>query len=233
MHPSAYQAMARCIEKYVPKDRRLTVVDFGSRTVRERRKHMTHRALLADHDCEVIGVDIIDGINVDVVMKKPYRLPMKTNSADVVLSGQVFEHIPFFWASLLEVARVLKPGGHFLMTVPSRGHVHTIVDCWRYYPDGVRAMAAFAGLEVREVHTDFPPKREDGHHHYERIDEVDHYWGDTVGVLQKTEKYPTRRIALIRRPLLWWANSASKSFVSTRDARAGLPGARQRQKAAG
>ena len=83
------------------------------------------------------------------------------------------------------------------MTVPSRGHVHTIARLpWCYYPDGVRAMAAFAGLEVREVHTDFPPKREDGHHHYERIDEVDHYWGDTVGVLQKTEKYPTRRIAL-------------------------------------
>lgn len=208
--------MARSIGTYVPKDRRVTVVDFGSWTS-QRRTKMTHRQLLADHDCDVIGVDIRDGINVDVVMEKPYRLPMKTNSADVVLSGQVFEHIPFFWASALEIARVLKPGGHFLMTVPSRGHVHTGVDCWRYYPDGVRAMAAFAGLEVREARTDFPPK-ENGRHRYDRIDDVNHYWGDTVAVMQKPGRYP-RHISLMRAPLLWWANRAAESFVSAKDVR--------------
>lgn len=216
MHRSALALMARQIGTYVPKDRRITVLDFGSRTV-QRSKQPTHRQLLADHDCEVIGVDVLDGTNVDVVMAKPYRLPMRANSVDVVLAGQVFEHIPFFWASALEIARVLKPEGHFLMTVPSRGHVHFKVDCWRYYPDGVRAMAAFAGLDVCEVHTDFPPKA-DGRLRYDRIDAVNHYWGDTVAVMQKPHRYP-RHISLMRAPLLWWANRAATSFVSTTEAR--------------
>lgn len=231
MHPSAYEEMARCIAKYVPTDGKITVVDFGSRSS-ARRMSMTHRQLLADYDCDVIGVDIVEGNNVDIVMKKPYRLPMKSNSADVVLSGQVFEHIPFFWASLLEIARVLKPEGHFLMTVPSRGHVHTGVDCWRYYPDGVRAMAAFAGLEVREVHTDFPPGRQ-GRHRYKLIDEADHYWGDTVGVFQKPRGYASRRVSLMRGPLLWWANQAAKSFVSTGDVRTQRRAARAGRKTDG
>ena len=57
-------------------------------------------------------------------MEKPYRIPVKSGSFDIVLSGQVFEHVPLFWASLLEIARVMKPEGYFFLTVPSRGHVH-------------------------------------------------------------------------------------------------------------
>ena len=133
------------------------MVDFGSGTSQKRlNEGMTHRELLADYDVELIGVDVVDRLNVDIVMERPYRVPMKSNSVDVVISGQVFEHIPFFWASVLEISRLLKPGGIFIVTVPSRGHPHTEVDCWRYYSDGIRAMATFAGLEVRQAQTDFP-----------------------------------------------------------------------------
>jgi SAM-dependent methyltransferase len=219
--------MARCVDTYLPRDRRCTVVDFGSFTY-PRRRRMTHRNLLAEHDCEVIGVDIRPGLNVDLVMEKPYRLPMRANSVDVVMSGQVFEHIPFFWASMLEIARVLKSGGLFLMTAPSRGHQHTPVDCWRYYPDGVRAMAAFAGLEVVEVRTDFPPRVGDtspdsvtrgvrpGHHDFGAIDMENRYWGDTVAVIRKPEDYPSLRLALVRAPLLWWANRSADAALPPR-----------------
>jgi SAM-dependent methyltransferase len=207
VHASAYEQMSWCIDTYLPKGRRYHVVDFGSYSSRQRQA-MTHRELLSGHDCRITGVDIRPGTNVDVVMPKPYRVPLRSNSVDVVLSGQVFEHIPFFWASMLEIARVLRHGGLFLMTAPSRGHTHTAVDCWRYYPDGVRAMAAFAGLEVREVFTDFPPMRR-GRHRYWRIDMAHRYWGDTVGVLEKTRRYPSVPLWLARRPLLWWANRAA------------------------
>lgn len=209
----------------MPKDRHYRVVDFGSYSSRER-SAMTHRALLADHDCEIVGVDIRAGRNVDVVMTEPYRLPMKSNSVDVVMSGQVFEHIPFFWASMLEIARVLKPHGVMMMTVPSRGHVHTSVDCWRYYPDGLRAMAAFSGLVLREARTDWPPRerdidpdvprRQQGRHHYKGIDTENRYWGDTVGVFEKPAKYPSLRLSLIRRPLLWWANRTAADALPPR-----------------
>jgi ubiquinone/menaquinone biosynthesis C-methylase UbiE len=45
-------------------------------------------------------------------MAKPYRLPLRSNSVDVVVSGQAFEHIPFVWVSITEIARVLRRGGH-------------------------------------------------------------------------------------------------------------------------
>jgi SAM-dependent methyltransferase len=214
MHPSAYRRMAECVEKYLPKDRRHVVLDFGSYSAKPHLE-MTHRELLAQHDCELVGVDIRGGDNVDVVMKKPYRIPMKANSVDAVLSGQVFEHIPFFWASMLEITRVLKPGGHFIMTAPSRGHIHMAMDCWRYYPDGVHAMGAFAGLEVLEAFTDFPPTQ-GVRHDFGAIDAKEQYWGDTVGVFRKPEDHPSWRLALVREPLLWWANRAGDQMARPR-----------------
>jgi SAM-dependent methyltransferase len=218
VHQSAYENMRRCIADFVPTDRRLTVVDFGSGTNPKRfEQGMTHAALFADYDVEMIGIDVAKRLNVDIVLTRPYRVPLKSNSVDVVVSGQTFEHIPFFWASMLEIARLLKPGGIFIMTVPSRGHPHTKVDCWRYYDDGVRALAAFTGLRVRRARTDFPTKKEGPGRIYELISDVDveGYWGDTVGVLQKPKNYPTRRMALVRGPVVWWANRISKVFVSS------------------
>jgi SAM-dependent methyltransferase len=205
VHPSAHAAMAYCVKQYMPPDRHYRVVDFGSRL--SRGQTLTHRDLLGGHDCEITGIDIRDGRNVDVVMDKPYRVPLPRSSADVIFAGQVFEHVPFFWASMLELARVLKRGGYLFMTVPSRGHVHSYYDCWRYYPDGLRAMAAFSGLQLCEAYTDFPPTKEGRKSHdYGAIDARDAYWGDTVGVFMKSERYPSARIAVVRWVVRWWAN---------------------------
>lgn len=221
MHTSALNAMRRCVADFVPADRPIRVVDLGSATNEERMEAgMTHGALFAEYDAEVIGLDIIEGPNVDRVLGKPYKLPLRSNSVDVVVSGQVFEHIPFFWASLLEIARILKPGGVFLMTVPSRGHKHMLVDCWRYYDDGVRAMGAFSGLVVREAHTDYP-KRVKGPERIFEVEtnaDVEGYWGDTVGVLQKPTGYPTRRMAIVRGPVVWWANRTAGIFTDSVEA---------------
>jgi SAM-dependent methyltransferase len=200
--------MALCVQRYMHAGKRYRVVDFGSRI--SPKQSLTHRQLLDGHDCEYTGVDIQAGRNVDLVMKKPYRVPLKSNIADVVFAGQVFEHIPFFWASVLELARVMKPGGYLFLTVPSRGHLHSKYDCWRYYPDGLRAMAAFTGLELREAHTDFPPNRPSTRprprHDFAKIDTGNYYWGDTVGVFQKPARYPAVKIAILRAVVLWWAN---------------------------
>jgi len=196
--------MAQLIARYLRPDVHYSVVDLGSRT--SGRQTMTHRDLFAGHSCTITGVDIAAGRNVDLVMEQPYRLPLKSNSADVVISGQAFEHIPFFWASLLEISRVVKPNGLVFITAPSRGHVHTEIDCWRYYPDGMRAMASFAGLTVLEAHTDFPPIVGRRRHDYGSIDTSYHYWGDTVGVFRKPARRPRVRLALVRTVVVRWAN---------------------------
>ncbi|WP_042429379.1 methyltransferase domain-containing protein [Streptacidiphilus anmyonensis] len=203
MHRSAYEHMELCVREYMPKDGRHRVVDLGSRI--SPKQTLTHRSLLTEYDIEYVGVDIQDGPNVDKVMKKPYRIPVKSGSADFVFSGQAFEHIPFPWASMLEIARILKPGGHAFITAPSRGHVHDAQDCWRYYPDGYRAMAAYSGLDLREAYTDFPPKNGIWHQ-YGEIDTKNAYWGDSVGVFRKGDRYHPFPLFVLREVTLLWAN---------------------------
>ena len=94
------------------------------------------------------------GSGVDVVATQPYRWPVPRSSVDVVISGQAFEHIEFPWVSMLEVQRVLRPGGLLLLIVPASGPEHRFpFDCWRFYPDGLRAMACWADLHVVEAVT--------------------------------------------------------------------------------
>lgn len=203
VHPSAHAHMSLCVERYLDKNKHHDVVDLGSRLGTA--KGLSHRDLLAGYDFTYTGVDIRSGPNVDVVMKEYYRIPVKSNSADLLISGQAFEHIPFFWASLLEIARVLKPGGYAFITAPSRGHIHSVYDCYRYYPDGFRAMARFAKLKLREAHTDFPPKKAGGRLDYDGID-PNYYWGDSVGVFQKPKRYPTWKMAIVREVHVRYAN---------------------------
>jgi SAM-dependent methyltransferase len=220
MHRSAYAHMALCIERYLEKGRRYRVLDLGARISPNQK--LTHKQLLADYDVVYTGVDVQKGRNVDVVMKRPYRIPVKSRTVDLVFSGQTFEHIPFPWASILEVARVLVPGGLAFITVPSRGHVHGEYDCWRYYPDGLRALAAWSGLETVEAHTDFPPVVEGverprrqswaptvprGRHDYAQLATREgYYWGDSVGVFRKPNRRAPLPMAIVRSAVLLWAN---------------------------
>jgi SAM-dependent methyltransferase len=62
-------------------------------------------------------------------------LSFKDCSIDHIISQEVLEHVPNFRAALRECARVLKPGGKMLFTVPfHRGERHTIRASVR--PDG-------------------------------------------------------------------------------------------------
>jgi SAM-dependent methyltransferase len=205
MHQSAMNRMVECIEKYMTKNKHYYVLDFGSFINSGQVMH--HRELLANYNCHITGVDIQAGRNVDVQMTKPYTIPLPSNSQDIVITGQVFEHIPFPWASMLEIARVLRPGGYLFLTAPSRGHRHSTYDCWRYYPDSMRALAAHAELELLEGYTAFPPNVPGGRHHdYSSIDSSEHYWGDTTGVFQKPKwKFSLRR-HLVREVMVRYAN---------------------------
>lgn len=206
MHQSAYSHMERAFRKYFRKTDHHVLLDVGSRAVSGHK--LTHRQIIEGSGLRYIGVDVVDGPNVDLVMKKPYRLPARSNSVDLIFCGQVFEHVPYFWVTIMEMARVVRPGGLIFITAPSRGHRHSPpTDCWRFYPDGMLAMAAFARLRVLEAHTDFPPKTEDGKRlDYSKIDRA-HYWGDTLGVFEKPADYPSIKSAIIREALVLWANN--------------------------
>ena len=189
MHTSSYQHMQRLVETYLDRAQPLEALDIGSYDV-----NGSYRTLFDAPGWRYTGVDLQAGPGVDVVLSSPYRLPFASGSVDVVLSGQAFEHIEYFWLSWVEMLRVLKPGGLVFLIAPSRGPEHRYPqDCWRFYPDGYRALAKYGRCELLHVHTDW-----DAH-----PDPWSAAWGDTVGVFRAPHRgwFERVRWAIARRCL--------------------------------
>lgn len=149
MHQSSYRQMQRFVATYLPDraGRSQTIIDIGSMDV-----NGSYRTLFKDASWNYIGLDLAAGRGVDIVLSNPYAWKeVKTASADIVVSGQALEHIDYFWLTLLEMERILKPGGLLCLLVPSGGYEHRYpIDCWRFYPDGLQTMADFMRLHVLE-----------------------------------------------------------------------------------
>ena len=142
-------------------DQPLWVLDVGSYNV-----NGTYRPLFAEPNYHYVGVDVDAGPNVDLVLKSPYRWDeVATDSFDVVVSGQSLEHIEFFWKTLEEMVRVLKPGGLLCLVVPNQCAEHRYpVDCYRFYTDGMVALGRYAQLDILHAHTDCAPLGADDWH---------------------------------------------------------------------
>jgi SAM-dependent methyltransferase len=153
----------------------LLILDLGSLDV-----NGSYREYFEVSHWSYRGIDMTAGNNVDIVLQDPYDWrEIRSGSADVVVSGQAFEHIEFFWLTMLEIARVLKPEGLCCLIAPSGGPEHFYpVDCWRFYRDGFAALARFASLEVSEIYSqNGPTGYSDG----------SDMWQDTVLVCRKPE----------------------------------------------
>lgn len=173
MHKSSLEHVERLVQRYLAplKGQPLQIIDIGSFDV-----NGSYKPFFAQPQWRYTGVDLSAGPNVDVVLKSPYRLPFASHSVDVIVSGQAFEHIEFFWLTWMEMARVTKPGGHIFLLAPSRGYEHRYPqDCWRFYPDAYRSLAAYANMELLEVGTDWEP----------HADPDSAPWGDTVGAFRQ------------------------------------------------
>ncbi len=141
------------------------------------------------------GVDLGPGPDVDLVLPDPHVFPFADNEFQAVISGQMLEHNPMFWMTFLEMSRVLCPGGLMIHIAPSRGREHRApLDCWRFYRDGMQAIADWTGLELVEATTDW--QSSDIRHYEENrpkraaemrasARQMDTPWGDTVGVFRK------------------------------------------------
>jgi SAM-dependent methyltransferase len=175
MHQSSIEGMLLFRKRHLDnrKNEPLLIVDLGSLDV-----NGSYRPHFDVPPWTYRGIDLSPGKNVDIVLKDPYDWrELKSNSVDVLISGQAFEHIEFFWITMLEIARILKPGGLCCVIVPSGGPEHRYpVDCWRFYPDGASALARFARLEAMEVFTN----RKDS-----RYTDLSNIWRDTTLICRK------------------------------------------------
>jgi SAM-dependent methyltransferase len=145
MHKTAHAFGAQFFGTYLA-GRESRVLDVGSYdyngTLRD----------CAPPGCEYVGVDLTPGPGVDIVLEDPYSYPLPDAAFDAVLSTSALEHDQFFWLSILEMARVLRPGGYLYLNAPSKGVYHPYpIDSWRFYPDAALSLAAWAGHQGRPI----------------------------------------------------------------------------------
>lgn len=105
-----------------------------------------------------IGLDTVDskahfGYEApDTLYYKGKTWPVKTRAVDFILCTETLEHVAEPMDLLKEASRVLKPGGHLLLTVPFAARWHFIpYDYWRYTPSSLKNLLTQAGFSDIQV----------------------------------------------------------------------------------
>src|SRR4051812_43209227 len=114
MHPSSFDKMKDFRGKYLAgrETEALTILDLGSQEIVTPGSSGTYRPLFSEPRWRYVGVDMAAGLNVDVVLDDPYDwTEIAPESADVLISGQTFEHTEYFWLTMQQIARALKSNG--------------------------------------------------------------------------------------------------------------------------
>ncbi|MBL7848891.1 MAG: methyltransferase domain-containing protein [Cyclobacteriaceae bacterium] len=89
-----------------------------------------------------------DGNRVDVICPAT-ELKFESNQFDSILCTQVLEHVYDHHTMMKEIFRVLKPGGHILLTVPFVWELHEEpYDFFRFTPHSLRELFTEAGLAI-------------------------------------------------------------------------------------
>ncbi len=98
----------------------------------------------------VVHLDIKEGPNVDVVGNIE-NLPFQDSEFDSLISSQVLEHVEYPEKAVMEMCRVLKTGGHALVSVPQWNELHEEpYDFWRYTRYGIESLFTRNGFTVVE-----------------------------------------------------------------------------------
>jgi hypothetical protein len=89
-------------------------------------------------------MDVEPGRNVDIVGYEGLGV------YDVVISGQVMEHVPHPWEWLTDLAKLYRR--YICIIAPNTWPEHRWpLDTYRYYPDGMRALFEYAGIPEVEI----------------------------------------------------------------------------------
>jgi SAM-dependent methyltransferase len=106
---------------------------------------------------QYVGVDLAVGdalwdysaidVNADLL-----AVPFRENTFDLALNTQVLEHVREPKAILLEIFRVLKPGGRLLLTAPQGWYEHQAPqDYFRFTSFALRYLLETTGYVVEEI----------------------------------------------------------------------------------
>lgn len=116
MSPHVFEAFAAISRRYWRKPPTSVLeLGTGNRTLLDNPQYMAARCIALN-----LNLRRPKGFlaQCSCVMANENHLPFKTSSLDCILSSSVLEHDKFFWRTLSEIRRVLRPGGLFIVGVP-------------------------------------------------------------------------------------------------------------------
>jgi SAM-dependent methyltransferase len=109
--------------------------------------------------CAYIGIDVSSaesnfGYSVpDTIYFADNRWPPEDSSVDVILATETLEHVSDPNLFLEEAARVSRPTGTLILTVPFAARWHYIPhDYWRFTPSGLKVLLENAGFFKVEIY---------------------------------------------------------------------------------
>lgn len=154
MHKTTYDKMNWFKNNYLNPEEPMTILDVGSLDTSD--NNYNYKSIFENPKWDYKGLDFENGKNVDILVKDIYNWQeINNNSYDVIISGQLFEHLGFFWLTMNEIARVLKPGGICCIIVPSDGPKHgsSNIDCYRFKEDSMEFLAKYVDFNVLHIST--------------------------------------------------------------------------------
>ncbi|HEY9903025.1 MAG TPA: methyltransferase domain-containing protein [Candidatus Sericytochromatia bacterium] len=111
----------------------------------------TYQEIVGDNTItwETLDMNTRHTSELTYVTDDEYSYPIPSNTFDIVFSAQVIEHVKKAWVWMKELSRICKSGGYVITINPLSWHYHeSPVDCWRIYPEGMKALYEEAGLKV-------------------------------------------------------------------------------------
>jgi SAM-dependent methyltransferase len=143
--------MDKFFKKYLDPDKEYKILDVGSCRVNP--VHKIYRDLIKNPKWHYCGLDIQQGNNVDILAKSPEDWGIEKESYDVVISGQVLEHVNDMVSFMLSMKSALKKDGLMCVIAPWSGRFHRHpIDCWRILPDGmIWLLEKICNLTILEV----------------------------------------------------------------------------------
>lgn len=165
------------VEKFIPQ--KSTILDIGGSD-----DYGTYKDIFNTSEYKTLNWE--DG---DYIVNGYDWSNVPSNYFDVAISGQAFEHDKFFWKTLENIKRIIKPNGIVIIIVPSKGDFHQYpLDCYRFYPDSAIIFAEM--LNARVLNVVWNNEKADMKYNNENIKfrifdyQFDSEWGD-LGIIMK------------------------------------------------
>lgn len=138
------ESIERWLDKQLPRGGDARVLDVGC-------GEMPYRELFERRCADYIGCDLYSELD-DVVKCPADDLAFEDASFDTIVCFQVLEHVTEPWRVIEECARVTRPGGTLILTVPFMFPYHASpYDYYRYTTSGLRHLAERAGYTVKAI----------------------------------------------------------------------------------